>query len=65
MTLLGGYNGESRPSGGVYPGKRRMNTNNSLNIPKNLKFFLAMFDVTRRRCLMKKSDLTHLVTPSL
>ncbi len=41
-------------SGSEYSGESISNTNNSSNIRKNLKSFLAMSNETRRRCFMKK-----------
>jgi hypothetical protein len=40
--------------GGEYTEEPIMNTNNSLNIQRNSKFFLDVSNVTRRSCLLKK-----------
>ncbi len=47
--------GESQLPGDEYTGELITNSNNSLNIRKNLKSFLGVFNGTRRRCLMKKT----------
>jgi hypothetical protein len=60
------YTGESQLPGGEYTGESRLpsskytresitNSNNSLNIQKNLKSFLGWSNGTRRKCLMKKT----------
>jgi hypothetical protein len=49
------YTEESRLPGSEYTGESITNSNNSSNIRKNSKFCLAVFNGTRRSCLMKKT----------
>jgi hypothetical protein len=50
------YTVESRLPGSEYTGESITNSNNSSNIRKNAKSCLAMFNGTRRSCLMKKTS---------
>jgi hypothetical protein len=47
---------ESQLPGDEYTGESITNSNNSSNIQKNLKSFLGVYNGTRRRCLMKKTE---------
>jgi hypothetical protein len=58
------YTEESRLPGSEYIGESITNSNNSLNIQKNLKSFLGVSNGIRR-CLMKNSRVKNLVTLSL
>ncbi len=49
------YTEESRLPSSEYTGESITNSNNSSNIRKNLKSCLAVFNGTRRSCLMKKT----------
>jgi hypothetical protein len=53
---------KSRLPGSEYTGESITNSNNSSNIRKNSKFCLAVFNGTRRSCLMKKTTVI-IVTP--
>ncbi len=49
------YTDESRLPGSEYTGESITNSNNSSNIRKNSKSCLAVFNGTRRSCLMRKT----------
>ncbi len=50
------YTEESRLPGSEFTGESITNSNNSSNIRKNSKSCLAVFNGTRRSCLMKKTE---------